>query len=125
MTFDHVRAYCLALPAASEHMPWDDDTLVFKVKDKVFAITNIYTRPTTINLKCDPERAVDLRARYHAIAPGYHMNKKHWNTLTLDGSLPDELIRQLIDHSWDLVVGGLKRPEREELLKMKSSEAGA
>jgi len=117
MDFDTLRSYCLSRAATSEHMPWDEDTLVFKVKDKVFAISGISTRPLTVNLKCEPERAADLRDRFASIQPGYHMNKKHWNTLTLDCTLTDDLIRDLIDHSWLLVVMGLKKADRDELLK--------
>lgn len=116
MDFDRLRQYCLSKPATSEHMPWGDDTLVFKVMDKVFAISGISQRPLSVNLKCDPQRAIELRDRYPAIQPGYHMNKQHWNTVMLDGSLDDSLVEELIDHSWTLVVKGLKKTDREALL---------
>ncbi|HEY8961948.1 MAG TPA: MmcQ/YjbR family DNA-binding protein [Luteolibacter sp.] len=96
-------AHCLSKPGAEETTPFGPDTLVYKVGGKIFALTSPDEFPPRVNLKCDPERAMELRDRHEAITPGYHMNKRHWNTLVLDGSLPDVLIRDLIDHSYQLV----------------------
>ena len=92
------------------------ETSVFKVLGKLFALTNLDARPLTVNLKCDPEDAIRLRADHPGlIVPGYHMNKRHWNTVTVDGGLPDRLVRELIEDSYDLVVAGLPRAERLRL----------
>lgn len=115
MDIEQLREYCLSKPAVTEDFPFGPDTLVFKVGAKMFLLTNLETFPTTFNAKCDPERAVELRAEYPAIAPGWHMNKKHWNTIELDGSLRADMVRELIDHSFDLVVAGLTRKKRREL----------
>lgn len=96
-------------------MPFGPDVLVYKVGGKAFALTVPDQFPSRMNLKCDPERAIALREEYEAIVPGYHMNKRHWNTLMLDGSLPSKLVRELIDHSYDLVVAGLPRAARDLL----------
>lgn len=116
MTFESLRNYCLSKKGASEELPFDEHTLVFKVMGKLFALTNIERLPASVNLKCDPERAIELREVYEAVQPGYHMNKKHWNTITFDGTIPDNEIRTLIDHSYELVVMGLKKADREALL---------
>lgn len=108
-------AYCLALPGAEETVPFGPDTLVYKVGGKMFALTTPEELPASANLKCEPERALDLRDRYEDITPGYHMNKKHWNTINLSGRLPVALIRELIDHSYQLVVASLPKKVREEL----------
>jgi predicted DNA-binding protein (MmcQ/YjbR family) len=105
----------LAKPAAEETTPFGPDVLVYKVAGKMFALAVPDDFPSRINLKCDPERAVELREEHAAIIPGYHMNKRHWNTVTLDGSLPSSLVRDLIDHSYDLVVAGLPKAERAKL----------
>ncbi|WP_421773176.1 MmcQ/YjbR family DNA-binding protein [Gracilimonas sp.] len=113
----HIEAfynYCLSLPGVSEDFPFGEDTLVFKVRGKMFALTNIETFEG-INLKCDPVRAIELRASYEEIKPGYHMNKKHWNTVSTTGALDDELIFELIKHSYDLVVAKLPKKDREAL----------
>ncbi|ARA92015.1 MmcQ-like protein [Rhodothermaceae bacterium RA] len=115
MHLDALRAYCLAKTGATEELPFGEDVLVFKVMGKMFALTNLTWLPPGVNLKCDPARAVELRERYDAVRPGYHMNKTHWNTVMLDGSLPPELVRALIDHSYELVVRGLRRADREAL----------
>ena len=98
---------CLSLPGAEETQPFGPEALVYKVGGKVFAITVPEDHPTRINLKCDPERSLELRDQYQAIKPGWHMNKKHWNTLLLDGSVPPRLIRELVRHSYDLVAASL------------------
>ena len=116
MNFDSLRAYCLAKKEVTEGTPFGPDVLVFKVAGKMFALTGIGDHPTTVNLKCDPERAIELRERYEAVQPGYHMNKTHWNTIALDGSLSDAELRELIDHSYTLIVQSLKKADRERLL---------
>jgi predicted DNA-binding protein (MmcQ/YjbR family) len=104
MDLPDLIAHCLAKPGAEETTPFGPDHLVYKVGGKMFALTSPDEFPPRVNLKCDPERALELRDRYEAIIPGYHMNKRHWNTLILDGSLPDTLVRDLIDHSYQLVA---------------------
>jgi predicted DNA-binding protein (MmcQ/YjbR family) len=111
-----LRALCLSFNAAVEEFPFNPETSVFKVRGKLFALTNLDAEPLTVNLKCDPEDAVRLRAEHpDLIVPGYHMNKRHWNTVTADGTLPDRLVRELVEDSYDLVVAGLPRAERLRL----------
>lgn len=100
---------------ASESLPFGDDTLVFKVLDKVFALSDIALFES-INLKCDPEQAIMLREQYAAVQPGYHMNKKHWNTVLMDGSVPDRILQQWIDDSYRLVVDKMPKKMKEQLL---------
>jgi predicted DNA-binding protein (MmcQ/YjbR family) len=99
-----LRDYCISKDGASESFPFGDDTLVFKVNEKIFALVNL-DGDLSINLKCDPVLALELRERYSAVNPGYHMNKKHWNTVMLNGSVPDKEIFSWIDHSYDLIIG--------------------
>ena len=116
MTLDIYYNYCLSKKGATEHFPFDQDTLVFKVMGKIFALTGLDRPEATANLKCDPEYALELREEYDGkIVPGYHMNKKHWNTVELESALPEKLIRSLIDHSYDLVVNSLTRKLQNEL----------
>ena len=96
-------------------MPFGPDALVYKVMGKMFALTDPNEFPPFVNLKCDPDRALELRDEHEAVRPGYHMSKKHWNSVYLDDGLPSELVRELIDHSYDLVVKGLKKADREKL----------
>ncbi|MFI9805653.1 MmcQ/YjbR family DNA-binding protein [Streptomyces sp. NPDC052301] len=111
-----LRAFCLSFNAAEEDFPFNPETSVFKVLGKMFALTNLGARPLTANLKCDPEDAIRLRTEHEGlIVPGWHMNKRHWNTVTVDGGLPDRLVRELIEDSYDLVVAGLPRTERLRL----------
>jgi predicted DNA-binding protein (MmcQ/YjbR family) len=110
-----LKSYCLTKPGALEAFPFDFHTLVFKVGSKMFALTDIHEQILTVNLKCDPDLADELRQSYPAITPGYHMNKRHWNTIRLDGTIPDEQIQKLIDHSYQLVVSSLKKAEKELL----------
>ena len=105
----------LAKPGAEETTPFGPDSLVYKVAGKMFALASPDAFPSSINLKCDPDRAELLRAEHPAITPGYHMSKRHWNTVVLDGSVPSSLVRELIDHSYDLVVAGLTKAERAKL----------
>ncbi len=116
MNIESLRTYCLSKKGTTEGLPFGDDVLVFKVMGKMFALTNLETLPLSVNLKCDPERALALRANHEAVQPGYHMNKKHWNTVYVDGSLSDDELHKMIDHSYALVVKGLKRADREKLL---------
>jgi predicted DNA-binding protein (MmcQ/YjbR family) len=106
---------CLAQPGAEETIPFGPDVLVYKVGGKMFATAGLSDDVGRMNLKCDPERAADLRERYDAILPGYHMNKRHWNTIVFDGSLAPSLVRELIDMSYRLVVQGLPKKMRERL----------
>ncbi|MFJ9742569.1 MmcQ/YjbR family DNA-binding protein [Streptomyces sp. NPDC101166] len=116
MTPEELRAFCLSFEAATEDFPFRPEISVFKVLGKMFALSWTDARPLKVNLKCDPEDAVRLRADHPGlIAPGYHMNKRHWNTVTADGALPDSLVRELIEDSYDLVVAGLPRAERLRL----------
>ena len=108
MHFEEFRAYCLNKTAVAEAFPFDDRTLVFKVAGKLFALTDIENF-VSINLKCDPEKAHDLRERYSAIIPGFHMNKKHWNTVFLGGDVSTQLLKELIDESYSLVVAKLPK----------------
>lgn len=109
-------SHFLSKPGAEETTPFGPDFLVYKIHGKMFALTSPGDYPATINLKCDPERSVVLRDEYDSITPGYHMNKRHWNTLVLDGSLPTKLVRELIDHSYDLVVASLPKSARNQIL---------
>ena len=116
MNIEYVRSFCLAKPGVEETFPFDEVTLVFKVLSKAFLLTGLDQEDFRINLKCDPERAIELREEYEDIIPGWHMNKKHWNTVYCERSLDDQLILDLIDHSYDLVVSNLSRKVREQLL---------
>lgn len=113
MDLPDVISYFLTKPGAEEATPFGPDVLVYKVGGKLFALTDPSEFPARINLKCDPERAVQLRDEYDSVIPGYHMNKRHWNTVVLDGSLPSTLVRELIDHSYDLVVASLPKAKRD------------
>jgi len=115
MNIEQFRTYCLSKKHVTESFPFDDATLVFKVANKLFALSNLNKQPTTVNLKCNPERAIQLREEYSEIIEGYHMNKKHWNTVTINGSLPNTLIKELVDHSYNLVVSGLTKKLQKEL----------
>lgn len=114
-TLEQLRAHCASKPGSEETFPFDMDTLVFKVAGKMYALTSISSETVRVNLKCEPELAELLRAEHAAVAPGYHMNKRHWNTVILDGSLPEALMQELIDRSYDLVVAGLPRRLRAAL----------
>ena len=115
MHIEEFRDYCLAKPGTTEDTPFGPDTLVFKVMGKMYALTGISTFEF-VNLKCDPEYAVELREKYDgSIRPGYHMNKKQWNSVYTDGGVPDDKIRHLINHSYELVVSKLPKKLKEEL----------
>lgn len=108
MNIEAFREYCLSLKNTTEGFPFGEDTLVFKVNNKMFALAGI-ANFISLNLKCEPEKAVELRERYQAVQPGYHMNKKHWNTVLMDNSIPDKLIFDWIKDSYNLVVSPEKR----------------
>lgn len=116
MTITFFREYCLSKPGTSEDTPFDENTLCFKVGGKIFAIIDIELFES-VNLKCDPEKAVELREHYSGIVPGYHMNKKHWNTVKFDGSVSDKMILELVDHSYELVLESLPKKTKEIILK--------
>ncbi len=104
----NVEEYCLSLPGVVEDYPFGDGVAVFKVGGKMFALTSPAGKPTSVNLKCDPALAVSLRQTYPAVTPGYHMNKTHWNTVELDGGVPDEELARWIEHSYELVAPELR-----------------
>lgn len=115
MNIEQFRHYCISKKGVTEAFPFDENTLVFKVRGKMFALSGLERIPNEINLKCDPEKAIELREEYDGlIYGGYHMNKNHWNTLVLE-SLPNNLITELIDHSYDLVVAKLPKKLRDAL----------
>ena len=112
MDIDTFRNYCLNKKGVNESLPFDENVLVFKVLSKVFALTNLIQKPMAVNLKCDPEKSIDLRELHPEITPGYHMNKKHWNTVIFESNLPSTLLHQLIDHSYELVVTKMTKKEK-------------
>ncbi len=116
MNIEEIREYCISKKGTTECFPFDEVTLVFKVGEKMFALTNLDGEPS-INLKCNPEKAIELREQYSSIEPGYHMNKIHWNTVYLNGSVPEKLIKELIDHSYNLIFDSLSKSKKEEVLK--------
>ena len=115
MDYEKLHDYLTSKPGATVDFPFDPVTLVLKISGKMFALIILDEQPMRMNLKCDPGKAQALRDCFAAITPGYHMNKRHWNTLILDGSLPDDLILSLIDDSYTLVVNGLPKAARQEL----------
>ena len=115
MNIELIREYCLGKPGVTESFPFDTVSLVFKVGNKMFALLDTEGRPTSINLKCDPERAMQLREEFDAVRPGFHMNKTHWNTITLDGSVRWTDVQEWIDHSYELVKKGLSKAVRAQL----------
>ncbi len=114
MNIEEIRNYCLAKKAVIECFPFDEDTLVFKVAGKMFALSAL-EKPANIVLKCDPDRAIELREHYSSIEGAYHMNKTMWNQIAIDGSVPNELILELIDNSYELVVAKMSKKERDIL----------
>lgn len=115
MNIEQLREYCLKKKGVNESFPFNEETLVFKVITKIFLLASLDSIPLSINLKCDPELAVELRERHQSIQPGYHMNKTHWNTIIIDGTLLDKKLYDLIDHSYELVKGGLKKSDLKQL----------
>src|SRR5689334_20241812 len=116
MNLELFREHCLSKPGATEDMPFGEDVLVFRVGGKMFALASLDEVPATANLKCDPDLALELRDRYEQVRPGYHMNKKHWNTVEIDSGIPDDELRKMIDHSYELVMRTLPKVKREQLL---------
>ncbi len=114
MDLDVLRDYCLTLPGSFEDTPFGPDTLVFKVGGKMFALIGLDNVDLSVNLKCDPDRAVELRDRYSEIIPGFHMNKSHWNTVSCIGSLSDQFIKDLVQDSYHLVFNSLTKKQREQ-----------
>ena len=117
MNAEQIREYCIAKKGVTESFPFNEEVLVFKVLDKMFALISL-SKPDSINLKCDPERAIELREQYDDIIPGFHINKKHWNTVMLTGSLSKKLIFELIDHSFEQVLKSMGK-KGEQLLSGK------
>ena len=123
MNLETYYEYCLAKIGATEHFPFDEDTLVFKVGGKMFALSSLSQwekgRPS-VNLKCDPERAEELRAEYDDIQPGFHMSKIHWNTIAVNESVSDALVKELIDHSYELVFKSLTKKMQSEIQELEN-----
>ncbi len=117
MNIEEIREYCIAKKGVTESFPFDETTLVFKVMNKMFALTHI-EGDLSINLKCNPEKAIELREQFSSVLPGYHMNKKHWNTILIDGSISQQQIKNWIDNSYDLVVKSLPKKLQQELLSL-------
>jgi predicted DNA-binding protein (MmcQ/YjbR family) len=115
MSRDDVLEFCAALPEAVEDYPFGDDVTVFKVGGRMFALVMLVGNPGFVTIKCDPDLALELRARYPAVRPGYHTNKRHWNSVDLDGSIDRHELCEMIEHSYDLVVDGLPRAQRVRL----------
>jgi len=123
MDLAQFREYCLGKGDAIEDLPFGPDVLVFKVAGKMFALAVFDEMPTTVNLKCDPDWALDLRDHYEQVRPGYHMNKKHWNTVEIDTGIPDADLRRMIDHSYELVVERLPKAARPNQRRLRESRS--
>ncbi|PZR74075.1 MAG: MmcQ-like protein [Chthoniobacterales bacterium] len=115
MNLETFRDYCLAKPGTVETTPFGPDNIVFKIEGKMFALAALDDVPPRVNLKCDPDLALELRDRYEQVNPGYHMSKKHWNTIELDGAIPEREIKKMIDDSYDLVAKSLPKAKRKAL----------
>ncbi len=116
MHIEELRHYCLSKLGAEETFPFDLDTLVFKVGGKIFLLCSLERNPLSFNVKASPDKALELRASYPCVSPGYHMNKTHWNTILVDGSVADAVLKQWINDSYDLIVSSLSRKMRDALL---------
>ncbi len=116
MDVENIREYCLKKKYVTEDLPFDDETLVFKVAGKMFCLLSL-TMPPRMNLKCDPELAVELREKYESVSPGYHMNKNHWNTIKLNNTIPVKILKEWIDNSYNLVYKNISKKQKEELKK--------
>ena len=112
MNVETLQEYCLNKPGAEETLPFGPDTLVYKVSGKAFLLTGLDSETLQFNVKCDPDKAVELREEYACVLPGYHMNKKHWNTIVVDGSVSSKKIKEWIDHSYELVAAGLRAKKK-------------
>jgi predicted DNA-binding protein (MmcQ/YjbR family) len=119
MNVEQVREYCLSKPGVEETLPFGPENLVFKVGGKLFLICALEASPLQFNVKCDPERVSELRERYPAVQPGYHMNKQHWNTILVDGSVPTKILKEWIDHSYELIVRSLPKKTIERLKRIR------
>lgn len=115
MNIEELRDFCLSKKGVEECFPFGPDTIVFKVMGKVFLIADINDKPLHFNVKCDPEKAIELREEYPSVKPGFHMNKKHWNTVTCDGRIGTKLLKDWISHSYALVLESLPKKHKEEL----------
>ena len=116
MNIETLREYCLSKKAVTEDFPFGEDTLVFRVLNKIFLLVSLSSNPLQFNAKCDPDKAIELRDQYDVVQPGYHMNKKHWNTVIMNGSLSNAQLKEMIDDSYNLIVQSLPKKERENLL---------
>lgn len=116
MNVEDVREYALSFPRVEESFPFDETALVMKVKGKMFLLFDIESKPLWVNVKCDPDKALELRELYSFVMPGYHMNKRHWNTIEVSDLVPDHLIREWIKDSYLLVVNGLKKDDKAQVL---------
>lgn len=116
MNVEELRTYCLSKKEVTEAFPFDNDTLVFKVGGKLFLLCSLETSPLRFNVKCNPEKAIELRGNYACVKPGYHMNKTHWNTVEVDGSVSKKLLQNWIDDSYNLIVNSLPKKDRERIL---------
>jgi predicted DNA-binding protein (MmcQ/YjbR family) len=125
MNLEQFREYCLSKSHATESTPFGPEVLVFKVGGKMFALAALDALPTTVNLKCDPDLALELRDRYEQVTPGYHMNKKHWNTVGIEGGIPDPELRKMIDHSYDLVAKGLRKARAKIAARSRRNSTAA
>ena len=123
MTRDEVLKHCLSLPSAVEDYPFGDEVAVFKVGGKMFAVVSLDGDPA-MTLKCDPDLALELRARYDAVRPGYHANKRHWNTVDLNGTIEPDEVREMLDHSYDLVFRSLTKAKRTEIAQSSGDNSG-
>ena len=115
MHLEYLREYCLSKKAVEETLPFGPDTLVFKIMGKAFLLCGFENDPLSFNVKCDPEKAIELRESHQGVQPGYHMNKTHWNTVKVDGDVNGRMLQELIDHSYELIVSSLPKREREKL----------
>jgi predicted DNA-binding protein (MmcQ/YjbR family) len=125
MDLAQFREYCLSKACATESTPFGPDVLVFKVSGKMFALAALDELPIRVNLKCDPDLALELRDRYEQVIPGYHMNKKHWNTVEIESGIPDPELRKMIDHSFDLVAKGLPKPRAKGAARSRRNSTAA
>lgn len=130
MNIEELRDYCLIKTNVEETFPFGPDTIVYKVNGKMFLLCGFEHDPLSFNVKCDPEKAIELREHYSCVQPGYHMNKQHWNTIVCDGSVPDKLLKEWIDHSYELISAGSKKSskgvtKKTVVLKKKPSKKAA
>jgi len=115
MDIESLREYCLSKPAVEETLPFGPDTLVYKVGGKIFLITSLDAETFRFSVKCDPEKAIELRERHDCVQPGYHLNKKHWNTIYVDGTVSNSILKEWINESYDLIVNSLPAKTRDKV----------